>query len=475
MKNSTRILSAFLAAMTLACVSCGGSGTTEETTASQSTESTTAAPVGYQPPKVDFGGEELNVFLWDQNTVIATEENGDIVNDAVFKRNRKIEDEYNLTFSFNSTVGHGDGWGTWASTINAAVMADDGSIDLVGGYTYRLATESLNGYYHNLKAIDNINFGESHWMSNLAEACDIGGKLYIALGNIEPGFYNVTNCYYFNKNLAEDYKIESPYELVKSGKWTIDKLAELSRIGAKDVNGDATWGDEDQFGSILPTAMQIDAFVNAFDIKITENDAKGIPQLLALSERYVDGQKKVQAYAKSAENYYGSGVVAIFKAGRGLFLAADFNSANNLRDMKDDFGILPYPKLDEEQEKYIGCNSSGNATGYCIPITADAEKVGAVLEAMAYYGYTDILPEYYERSLKIKGTRDNDSEAMLDLIFNGIEFSFTEFYSFAFGDQKSPYMLMRVAVAKDGDIASMFESNKELNEATMETLISSLK
>ncbi len=71
------------------------------------------------------------------------------------------------------------------------------------------------------------------------------------------------------------------------------------------------------------------------------------------------------------------------------------------------------------------------------------------------YGWKDILPEYYERALKGKATRDSDSEAMLDIIFNNIEYEFTEIYSRNFGDQKAPSMMMRVAVGENKDISSL--------------------
>ena len=43
---------------------------------------------------------------------------------------------------------------------------------------------------------------------------------------------------------------------------------------------------------------------------------------------------------------------------------------------------------------------------------------GALLEAMAAYSFNEIIPEYYEVVLKRKNSRDEDSSAMLDLIFS---------------------------------------------------------
>ena len=86
-----------------------------------------------------------------------------------------------------------------------------------------------------------------------------------------------------------------------------------------------------------------------------------------------------------------------------------------------------------------------------------------------------MLPEYYERALKGKAARDNDSEAMLDIIFNNIEYEFTEIYSCSFGDQKSPSMTMRISIGENRDLASLWASDENLYDETMKSLINTLK
>ena len=41
-----------------------------------------------------------------------------------------------------------------------------------------------------------------------------------------------------------------------------------------------------------------------------------------------------------------------FMNGQGLFLTESIGEAHIMREMRDDFGILPYPKYDEAQESY---------------------------------------------------------------------------------------------------------------------------
>ncbi len=72
-----------------------------------------------------------------------------------------------------------------------------------------------------------------------------------------------------------------------------------------------------------------------------------------------------------------------------------------LREMETDFGIIPYPKYDENQSSY--------ATRLCyymptvVPITIKGERLdraGVMLEALACEYASNVVPAYYEIALK---------------------------------------------------------------------------
>ena len=100
-----------LAAILLATVSCGSSGSTDsdgttsgsETTTETSAETTAPVPLS-SLRKEDFGGRtytmlgvsDSSMSALAPNELDAQELNGDIVNDTVYNRNRKIEDLYNV-------------------------------------------------------------------------------------------------------------------------------------------------------------------------------------------------------------------------------------------------------------------------------------------------------------------------------------------------------------------------------------------
>ena len=87
--------------------------------------------------------------------------------------------------------------------------------------------------------------------------------------------------------------------------------------------------------------------------------------------------------------------------------------------MKDDFGILPYPKWDEFQEEYITLihNSS---TITAIPVSSDIdyanEELSAVIEALCSESYRRVSVAFYETALKAAYNRDDQSAQMIDII-----------------------------------------------------------
>lgn len=100
-----------------------------------------------------------------------------------------------------------------------------------------------------------------------------------------------------------------------------------------------------------------------------------------------------------------------------MFYINTLTTVNGMRDMADEFGIIPTPKYDEAQSEY--CNYGGSPFYMVVPpTTEDLSRTGAVLEMLAYtsVGVVDIA--YYDVLLQGKISRDADTRRMLDLIFS---------------------------------------------------------
>ncbi len=488
MKDKLRLFSAILALVLAAgTVSCGNGGDDSDSTTSDNqpttdTSSDTEASDGYVKPDKTFSGETVNFLIWGEYPEFTTEEStGDIINDAIYERNLKVQDMFGLNFSYDVRPGAGSGYSEWINTLNSSILANDNAYQIAGGYGYMLTSDTLNDSFQNLQANPYIDFSKPWWPANIIDAAAIGSRMNVCFGNVDPRYYDTTYAMLFNKKIAEETGAGDLYAVVNDGKWTLDKMFSLAISGARDLDGDTKIGEGDIYGYVTDRWMCYDAFIQSCDIKVTERDNDGLPKLVGLSERYIDAEKKISDFI------YNSGAVKVsdggsndmtpFANGNAFFFPTAFDCTRQLRDMSDDFGILPYPKYDEAQKEYITYNAIGNSTTFVAPVTADETLVGCVLEALAYYGWKDIQPVYYERALKGKTTRDNDSEAMLDIIFGNIQFDFTQIYSYNFSSQSatSPSGLMRIAVGDKKDISSLWAKNEELDKSIMDSLIEALK
>jgi len=112
------------------------------------------------------------------------------------------------------------------------------------------------------------------------------------------------------------------------------------------------------------------------------------------------------------------GYMHIFASGRSLFLTAEIKGAQLLRDMDDTFGIVPYPKYDENQDSYYS-SFVNQCLFYTIPVTNTHLKETAVIsDYTSYLSMQDVLPVYYGNVVEQKGLRNEDSIEMLDIILN---------------------------------------------------------
>lgn len=103
--------------------------------------------------------------------------------------------------------------------------------------------------------------------------------------------------------------------------------------------------------------------------------------------------------------------IEMFKNDRVLFANSTLRYMESLRDMDTDFGIIPYPKQDEEQEKYYVRLGYWNAP--LVQVTnAETEMTGAL---NAEYNCV-VRPKFFDTALKGKIARNEESVRMLDLI-----------------------------------------------------------
>jgi hypothetical protein len=107
-----------------------------------------------------------------------------------------------------------------------------------------------------------------------------------------------------------------------------------------------------------------------------------------------------------------------FGENHALFFGECLQCVTRVRGYDVDFGILPYPKYNADQENYYSLMHF-TASMVSIPKSVDGETltmVESIIEAMAYYSVDTLTKQYYEINLKTKGAKDVESGPMIDTI-----------------------------------------------------------
>ena len=390
-------------------------------------ETTTEDPNGLSlPDDLDFGGDTI-MFLTEHSSgydwytskeIYAEQENGELFNDAVYRRNIVVEDRLNVHIAQTNTD-------TAVNVAQKSLSAGDTEYDVIMPYINSNIKLVQQGLCYNLYDIPYLDLEKPWWDQRANENMTIGGKLYMTTGDISILDNECTMVMFFSKKMVSDYALTSPYEYVTGGTWTLDTLNSMVGTVFLDVNGDGKYNKDDQYGISIAGNAPI-SFYFAAGERIVDTDESGELQLMMNSKRAPEVIEKVINTCLHPEGYnkinkFNGGfdeACKMFLDGRLMITTFALVDINGLRDAEFEFGILPYPKFDEAQQDYNSLISSGLSPATSVPYNVkNKEMSGAVLEALAYESVDTLTVAYYDNALKTRYVRDEESGAMLDIIF----------------------------------------------------------
>jgi len=418
-------------------------------------------------PAEKLGGD-FRVAVTAAEQFVTEAENGDIINDAIYQRNLAVETLYDV--DIKEVV-------TDLKTAKASILAGDDAYDIVRANLYRDAANMATGdYLADINAIDSLNLDALWWDQNLLDTTTIAGKQFFLAGDIDYTLYGRTICLFFNKAKMVDVTDDNIYQLVSDGKWTYSVFDKLQRNATQDLNGDAKMDDKDSYGLIC-SAVHAHVLYAASGERIAAPDGDGF-KLIMNNTRGVDVITKVFDITLGAKDYiYNTDtapqdgiwdrVLVMFRGEQALFQSTVLYNAINQRSMESDFGILPYPKYDEAQEKYYSTSYNGNAV-FTIPKTVtDTERVGKIMNALAFEGRFTVKPAFYDEALGTKFIRDDESKEMLDIIFDNIIYDVGFMYNLnGLGD-----LLRNMHKAGNANFASEYAGKATAAQTALDDLI----
>ena len=501
-----RILSVILVVvLTLALLcSCGGGTDTSKDTSTNvdvSTETSSNETSGYVsglPSDLKFNGDEFVILSgyttqWTDATMVyfggdpaEGEFESNVVNDASVLRNNIVEDMLDIDIveqMVHDKFAGGGSTSTYYNMVLDANNAGKSDFHMTQGSLYNMGYLTTAGCLTDLVTLEHLNDLEGEWWNQtFIDDVSIKGSVYYAVGDISFGHINCIYLIYFNKKVQTNNDLPDFYSLVDNNQWTYDKMFEFSKTIKSDLDSDNKYTHADEIGLVGQHSIMW-AITYALNAKITAKDDSGLPILNINSSDSITKLSSVLEDITPDGNYIivdGSTTTIpqgfdMFIQDRNLFTADHTGSITSLTgQMTSDFGFLPHPKYDENQDQYYSLISPWGGLAVAVPFTIDYEDeafVSAVMEEMAVQGKNHLTDAYTEKLCKLQKTTDDRSKDMLDIVFQSAGCDLGMIHKIGGYDTEVRNFLSN----KNTNIASLIEAKESKANEDINKLISSIE
>ncbi|MCL2816058.1 MAG: extracellular solute-binding protein [Oscillospiraceae bacterium] len=371
-------------------------------------------------PDSNFNGRDFvilvgdpNEQVWTYTNMVVEEQNGDTIDDAYYKRNRLVEDRLNILIKQITTPLGND-----QARFKRAVDSGDNSFDIAMIRYGGAANLATSNYCVALNDVMYLDFDKPWWDKGSLRDLSISKRNYMMACDISIGDNDNTWLLYFDKQLIMDLGLELPYTLVENGQWTFDKLLSMMKAAEKDLNGDGRITVGDQFGLLTHGENYAGMWIAANQTLVAK-DNDDMPYVAFNNETFINIWGKIIEIMNDTSckandiPFISSGL----RDGQTLFGTEILKFVRDYRENEREFGILPIPKYNENQDSYH-TYVAVSAPLLIIPKSnGDLDTTGIIVEAMAAEGHRTIMPAYYEVSIEGKFVRDVESIGMLDIAF----------------------------------------------------------
>ncbi len=487
------ILSANAALLLIASllISCGDSTTVTTVTSDNAvpvtelTETTIDDGRLPAPAVVDMNGAELRIlnstpesFNWATTTILVEEADGDILNDALFNRERTVEELYNCAIVELPEIN-----AEMQTKIPNAVAAGDKYFDTAMLFDARVSSILLKDCLMSWDEIENLDLSNPWWDNAATKEYNFGGIQAAVSGAYSLYNYSTRHVYVFNNKMMAELDVEDDiYEMVREGKWTVDEMYRLGELAVSDLNGDGTMKEtDDRYGIIGTPTRHYSALLMGSGVRYIDRDGDDVLYFAIDGNEYAQSvmAKFVELDLANLDIYTNKkadinvDIDTVFTDGRAMFCAAYVGEAAKMRGLEFDIGFVPAPKFDTDQESYYSLVEGGAQS--ILPRMLDEEdlnRIGTILDAFAYHSYYESIPAYIDVLIMGKVARNDDSEEMLQLVFD------TSAYDLGTGiwsaETKNKYVSTVFQTSKT-DIASKTEKMKSNIDAQLEKFMTALE
>ncbi|MBQ8551638.1 MAG: extracellular solute-binding protein [Clostridia bacterium] len=435
--KSIRKISGLLALLLLTTTACGPADEPVDTSADTAADGVTDTAADSAEASLDLPDDLTSDY--DTISILTAEgilasvdeltDELDMLDQALYNRTTAVEERLGIDLTFTPV----NPWGDTQTLARQSVNSGSDDYQMVFTCAQHMVNLVNEGLFLPLSELPYVDIEKPWWNKEYIESVSIlADDPYILFGDISYNMLERTTCVYFNINLLEEklnMKPEDLYRIVYNGEWTLDKFTEIVSQVYEDANGNTLNDADDIHGFVTYNSTTMNWIAYSAGLEFTSRDEDGYPVIdvnneasYQLAEKLYKLQFGTESVINIADN---GGHIGKFTNGKSLFLINRFVAAGwGIRDMQNDYGILPMPKYDENVDGYHSAVEVLVQWG-AVPVTViDPTFVSAAAEALAYHSRQLTTPAYYETTLKLKLTRDDTSMAMIDMIMDGRDTDF---------------------------------------------------
>ena len=446
MRSTTRIVAllCLLALVFTVLSACGNNNenSSEAVSEAESSQEVSEAELFAGLPNVTYDGEFVVLVPGESHGIYAScevMENDNYtltLNEALANRNQLVEERFGVKIAEERASSVNE----LSNLVRNETMAPTGAFDVATPYIPDAAALAADGVLYEFSELKYIDLKKPCWDQNGVESLSICGKTYFATGDMNLIAFACTHALVFNKDLVKQYNLESPYTVVEEHRWTIDKLREMASSITADIDGEAGMSYKDRYGFLVNNNYVTSMFIGAGQQLVAKDD-DDVPYIALLQNTNTATTIFTKIYdlvndptiTGKIDDLSGSYYTSATANGISCWDAATQSVAKKLAlfrsmaiiDVIDlgeydcNFGILPTPMLDESQDNYRSFVSTIYATAFCVPSShEDPDKASTIVQALCEASTATTKHAYYDIILKGRKIQDDESEGMLDIIFN---------------------------------------------------------
>ena len=477
MKKQIALLLALLL-MGSAFAACGSAESVDTTGTADAGDTTaveeTADPLADNLPEADYGGYKFRITTW-YDKVGLEESTGEVLNDAIFRRDLAVEERYNIDIV--SEFVPNEDYSVCTQAIRQSVVA--GSSDWDAGFLHMVSASNAapEGIFYNLNELPYVDMTRPWWDKDCLTAFTVDGKIKIASTIMLVNSALRASCVAFNYKTFDDNGMAYPYDMVNEGTWTLDAMYDLIKDSTRDLNGDGAIKPEDDFFSV--TSWYLNSPYTLYyggAGSLVSYGADGYPQIDLNLEKNVALYDKIYDIIVTSQSNFETDMKRydlaydLFCENRSHLVVLSLSGLreDRFRNMETDYGVVPSPKFDETQSEYYSF-VNGAAAMLAVPaVVEDPERSGIILEAMAAETYRSVWDVLYEVTVKAKYMRDEQATRMINIIIEnrGFDFGYAHMY-----DNGTMQFMRDLLVKKSKDVASTLEKGEKAMISALDKVV----